>query len=444
MHYLLLLCLVFLSACAGTQKADYQTPLSIPRDAQTPPLYFSGMKIDLPKGEDVGVLSHSNRLCGIPYQPVGSNILRGQVSKSDLQDVFENALEPLGYDVVSAPESFFFEEEAQDEVLRTEYKIGAKLVDLDVVACGQDAEFGFFGFQRDGVKGEMLATYEWSVFDNIRKTTVYKVRTEGYAKRASVHRNGMSLLLEDTFEMAAHNLGSDQGFYQLMVNGIVPKQEEDTVERCCFSDPGEDVFVSLKQSPSLDLQRAQKGTVLVEGGMGHGSGFFITQEGHILTNAHVVGKARRVRIVTSGKQEKLAAEVLRVDSVRDVALLRLETLPESLHIPISYFRTDWPEVGEEVYVIGTPLSTKLQDTVTKGIISAHRRDFKIFGASVDILQADVAVQGGNSGGPLLDKQGNIAGIAVAGVGATNQALNYFIPVNSAFQALQIESRGPRF
>ena len=59
-----------------------------------------------------------------------------------------------------------------------------------MVACGQNAEMQFLGFQRAGVKGEMFATYEWSVFDNIRKSTVYKVQTQGYTNRKTVNRDG--------------------------------------------------------------------------------------------------------------------------------------------------------------------------------------------------------------------------------------------------------------
>jgi len=107
-------------------------------------------------------------------------------------------------------------------------------------------------------------------------------------------------------------------------------------------------------------------------------------------------------------------------------------------------RTQWPEVGEDVYALGAPIKTRLQDTVTKGIISAHRRKFLMFGTRLDIIQADVDIHGGNSGGPLLDANGNIVAISVAGMAFADPnadfstGLNYFIPIGDALEKLDIE------
>ncbi len=435
---------LFITSCAQIEKADYQTPLYIPRDANTPPLYFSGLKIDIPKAEDIGVVTDQGRFCGFPYQPVDQKFLRGETTKAELQEIFENALEPVGYDIVSAPTSFFFEDEAEDEMLRTEFKIGAKLVEIDMTACAQKGALGFFGYQREGVKGEMFAVYDWSIFDNIRKTTVYKTRTMGYTKRRDIHPEGLSLMIYDSFEMAAYNLASDRSFYDLMVRGVKPAHSfdtnyKDTMARARLYNPNETVKIPYQGlSSKLNLKAAKDNTVMVQSGAGHGSGFFITRQGHILTNAHVVGNAQRVRIVTSGKERTLSAEVLRSDKVRDVALLRLEELPNDFNIKPFSVRKAWPNIGEDIYVIGAPLSKRLQDTVTKGIISAHRKDFKMFGQTLDYLQADVAIQGGNSGGPMIDSRGNLIGMSVAGVGLSNESLNYFIPINSVFTSLNVE------
>lgn len=434
---------LFLISCAQVEKADYQTPLHISRDAHTPPLYFSGLKVDLPKAEDIGVVSHQNRFCGFPYQPVDQSFLRGETTKAELQEIFENALEPIGYDVVSAPTSYFFEEEAENEILRTEFKIGAKLIDIDLSACAQQGALGFFGYQREGVKGELNAVYEWSVFDNIRKTTLYKTTTMGYAKRRDIHPEGLSLMIYDSFEMAAYNLASDQKLHALMVYGQIPEKTfeeniKDIDDRVRVFDPDEEVYVlPQKLSSKLDLQKAINNTVMVQAGAGHASGFFITKQGHILTNAHAVGDAQRVRIVTSDKKHKLSAEILRTDKVRDTALLRLEAIPNDLKIAPFPVHVRWPKIGSDIYVIGAPINQRLQDTVTKGIISAHRKDFKMFGQTLDYLQADVAIQGGNSGGPLIDSQGNLVGMAVAGVGLSNESLNYFIPIENVFMSLNI-------
>jgi S1-C subfamily serine protease len=182
--------------------------------------------------------------------------------------------------------------------------------------------------------------------------------------------------------------------------------------------------------------------VTVRIGLGHGSGFFITPQGHILTNAHVVGDARRVRIELSGRKQATYAEVLRLNKPRDVALLRLEKLPENFVIDPLPLRMDWPRVSEDIYLLGAPEDARMQDTLSKGIVSAHRKNFHVFGHKMDFIQGDITVRGGNSGGPLMDAHGNIIGICVAGlyaeIGEGDSGLNLFIPIQGALEALDIQ------
>lgn len=91
-----------------------------------------------------------------------------------------------------------------------------------------------------------------------------------------------------------------------------------------------------------------------------------------------------------------------------------------------------PSVGSDVYAIGTPLDASLYSTVSKGIVSGVRdENFK------KLIQSDVNIQPGNSGGPLLDKNGTVVGIAVSGFSVNNvtQGINFFIPVGDAITAL---------
>ncbi|MDB5490968.1 MAG: trypsin-like peptidase protein [Micavibrio sp.] len=192
-----------------------------------------------------------------------------------------------------------------------------------------------------------------------------------------------------------------------------------------------------------DLDHVRRAAVLISTGSGHGSGFFISEQGHILTNAHVVGNADLVRVVTAGRQYKLIAGVIRKDKERDVALLRIEEMPEDFKPVVLPIRADIPRIGEEVYAIGSPLSEEdLQDTVTKGIVSAWRPSDRITRQSY--IQADVTVQPGNSGGPFLDGHGNILGLTVAGFtdsAGSTAGLNLFIPIGEALRKLDIGSTG---
>jgi S1-C subfamily serine protease len=181
------------------------------------------------------------------------------------------------------------------------------------------------------------------------------------------------------------------------------------------------------------MNTALGATVTVLTGGGHGSGFVVSRDGLILTNHHVVGDARQVRVrFASGVQ--VDGTVLRRDARRDVALVRVPVTHDA-PLPI---RAAHARVGEEVYAIGTPLDEANAATVTRGIVSALRDD----GPSGQLIQSDATIHGGNSGGPLLDRFGNVIGIAVAGqtdanTGQVAAGLNFFIPVGEALERLNL-------
>ena len=99
-------------------------------------------------------------------------------------------------------------------------------------------------------------------------------------------------------------------------------------------------------------------------------------------------------------------------------------------------------MGEDVYAIGAPQDyRKMQDTVTKGIVSAHRSAMKFMGTRQNFIQSDVELHPGNSGGPVLDGNGNIIGIAVGAqkdADGDGMGLNWFIPIDEALGKMNIE------
>jgi S1-C subfamily serine protease len=116
--------------------------------------------------------------------------------------------------------------------------------------------------------------------------------------------------------------------------------------------------------------------------------------------------------------------------VRDVALVELDELPPYEPLAVCRARAD---VGETVYVVGTPLDEKLSLTVTKGIISQHRtlKDQTYY-------QTDAVINKGNSGGPAFNEQGEVIGIAVAATfarGGGGLGINYLIPIDDALAAV---------
>lgn len=459
----LLLSALLVSACAElhVKEVDYKNPIIIPQEAHPAPLKFSSLKILLPPGTEIGLESGTGlglgSLCSWENYPVSRRVFDRAFEQSYVKQYFANALEANGYDVVDSIDIDF---RPEDELARAEYFISARIVDIDLDVChrGPDAIeniLGVGGPRR--TKGKLYAQVNWSVYDALKRTVVYQTTTEGYTRRDYPNIEGMDLLFYDAFEMAAHNLAADEDFFNLIVHGTKPDPswKEHTppyAERMKEAPRSYDSreTVDLKPLPlsrqplPKHIEDVRDVNVMIQK-VGHGSGFFITKEGHILTNQHVVGDAQRMRIVTKGKQHKLVAEVLRVDKVRDVALLKLEEIPDSLKINPIPIRTSKLAISEDVYAMGNPYDYgRLQDTVTKGIVSAHRL-YKMEGVRLPYIQADVSTHGGNSGGALLDEYGNIVGLSVRGWQAQDSdfgvGLSLFVPIAEALRALDITIDG---
>ncbi len=174
-----------------------------------------------------------------------------------------------------------------------------------------------------------------------------------------------------------------------------------------------------------------------------GSGFLINSKGFILTNYHVISGSSRLQ-VTLFDQSQYTAQPLDIDRSDDLALIKItpkKTL-SSLHLGDS----DHLQVGQKVLAIGDPFG--LEGTLTTGVVSSIGRAIKgednqrIEG----MIQTDAAINGGNSGGPLLDSSGNVIGINTAIVGQTNLGIGFALPINRAkallsdFQAGRITER----
>ncbi|MCB1530283.1 MAG: trypsin-like peptidase domain-containing protein [Rhodospirillales bacterium] len=450
MRFFLFLAFVSALSAAACQRVSVaKHPLQpypdIPENVQPAPIGFNKLRFHIPTGSHIASTGPKGPLgiflCGTPYDTMQKGIIGRYFVDDNLKEIFGDTLEAQGYDVTGDP-GLLFDEDADRQ--RTVYSIGARVTDMRMDLC--DRKSFLTGADR-GYTGEGELEIEWSVFDLLHRRSVYKNTTHGYAQLSVANHEGMQLIIDDAFAAAVHNLGADPEFRALVLYGDLPDKEPNADK-----DPGEEptgLFdpqetVTLRNPPLFKkpaagrLENLLKTAVQIEAGGTMGSGFFITDKGHILTNAHVVGNAFRVRIVSSGKKEKMIAEVLRTDRLRDVALLRLEKVPEHLNITTLPIRMENPKVGEDIYAIGSPQYRQLQDTVTKGIVSSLRYDRR---EHQPYIQGDVTIHGGNSGGPLLDANGNIIGISVSGYidreGKDLSGLNNFIPIGQALEKLGI-------
>jgi S1-C subfamily serine protease len=181
------------------------------------------------------------------------------------------------------------------------------------------------------------------------------------------------------------------------------------------------------------------------GGIATGSGFLIDDEGHIITNNHVVEGATKVQVKLGSSDTSHEAEVVGTDPATDVALLKVDVPADQLH-PLALGNSAQVQVGEPVVAIGNPFG--LDRTVTAGIVSALQRQIQApNGFSIShVIQTDAAINPGNSGGPLIDAEGKVIGInsqiQTGGGSEGNVGIGFAVPINTARDVVeQIEKHG---
>lgn len=176
------------------------------------------------------------------------------------------------------------------------------------------------------------------------------------------------------------------------------------------------------------------GVVSVRAGRATGSGFAIDQQGHVVTNAHVVEGASDVSLVLSNGR-RVDAEIIGSDEDNDLAVLQVSTADAEGLRALTLGRSAQLRVGDPVLAVGSPLG--LEGTVTAGIVSAVDRQarFGDNGNRQSAIQTDAAINPGNSGGPLVNAAGQVVGVntAIATLGTSSRSGNigigFAIPVD---------------
>lgn len=188
------------------------------------------------------------------------------------------------------------------------------------------------------------------------------------------------------------------------------------------------VYAKVNPSTVLVISNQSVGSAV-------GTGIIMTQDGYILTNAHVIEGGNSCTVVLSSG-ESYEVKLVGFDSAQDIAVLKAE----AFGLPAAEFgSSDSLNVGDKVYAIGNPLGVELRGTLTDGLISAINRDVEMNGVSMTLLQTNAALNSGNSGGPLINAYGQVIGINTLKMDtprysvdtASVEGLGFAIPISSA-------------
>jgi len=195
-----------------------------------------------------------------------------------------------------------------------------------------------------------------------------------------------------------------------------------------------DVFGKFSRSvvhvTSLATQRNLMTLDVTEIRQGTGSGFVWDQQGHIVTNFHVVSGGDRAS-VTLNDGSTYPATIVGTHPDKDIAVLKIDAPPQKL-LPLPVGQSSNLKVGMKVLAIGNPFG--LDQTLTTGVISGLGREIKsISGRPIsDVIQTDASINPGNSGGPLLDSSGRLIGIntAIYSPSGANAGIGFAVPVDT--------------
>ena len=385
-------------------KVPHRTPLLKGGDASGPTVEFTTWKSAVGFNDVVGKMERG-LFCsgGVPFQY--SKKLDEWLSFS-LGKKYRAEGERLGIVVPEASKSVFDDKGAKGGAA---FQLGATLLALDYRVC----------FDEDQTKGDVYAKIKWEVFSSRRQKVVYTTVVE--ASHSETSKVPGKKFDGDFMQAIVDNLLGDPKLAAVVASGGTVDEEPTKAFAALKLDPGPTVAGGVSKSASGLLSAV----ATVESGVGSGSAFYISREGYLLTNQHVVADAAFVRVRLSDGRN-MVGEVLRVDRQRDVALLRTDPVT----VPVLPVRREEGRVGEEVYALGSPFGKVLSGTLTRGILSAKR-----VLEGVPYLQSDVAINPGNSGGPLIDSEGRVLGITQ--LQSSGQGVNLFIPIDEALEKLAV-------
>jgi len=338
-----------------------------------------------------------------------------------LKDIVTNQLRDADFQVEDPTDNLFQADSPKSPIL-----VAAVIKDIHASFCdiwSMDANLAM-------AKGKATMQVEWQVYSRAEQKLLAKIETDGGFEVKSAAATGtVETVLSGAFTENVRRLAQGVELRRALTASAALASGEpprpDALTPIVLSAP--------TPAPTRAPGDAVGAVVLIQTADGHGSGVLVSSDGYVLTDQHVVGDAKTVRVRWSDGIET-QGEVLRISKARDVALVRTDPRGRQ---PLG-LRLDQPQPGETVFAIGAPLEVQFQGTLTRGIVSANRT---INGLAY--VQSDVTVNPGNSGGPLLDEKGRVLGLTdlarLQDGAPVTSGVNLFTPTRDALDFLGLKA-----
>lgn len=393
--------------------------VALPAGTPAKAVQLTKLLFSIPEGTGIGPLKAGANCARRMTIPWSVNAVEG--SEASFEAAFGHELKAAGFSVVERASDMFNSEDAAPD-----YELGANIVQVAADFCTPDID------QRDArtIKGSVLMMVEWQLFDRRDRKIVARYTSRAGIESPITRPWGMNGMLVYGFGQNVRALIASGVLQPILVGAPTQAADADAARA-----PAKGLAPIIVKAPVATavkrLPDAIGATVLILTANGLGSGGLISADGYFLTNYHVVGTEKYVKIRWSDGVEG-AGEVIRRDRGRDVALIKGDGRGRS---PFR-LRAGRPPVGTTIFAIGTPLDASLQNSVTKGIISATRIQ-----DGYALYQSDVSVQHGNSGGPVIDENSQLVALVVAGLEKDGMArgINFLIPAAEAYDFLGVKT-----
>ena len=234
-----------------------------------------------------------------------------------------------------------------------------------------------------------------------------------------------------------------QAYYDAMLPGLIDQAVQDAMSGVQIpgASTGPNVIVSVDGFSATEIYENNVNSVVavtckMNVGGSAGTGFIISEDGYIVTNHHVIEDAVAVYVnLANGKQYK--CEVKGSDATNDIAVLKADLTGLT---PVKIGKSSEVKVGEPVVAIGNALG-ELSFSLTGGYISGTNREITTEGTVINMLQTDLAINSGNSGGPLFNARGEVIGITTAkysgtsASGASIEGIGFAIPIDDVISMI---------
>jgi S1-C subfamily serine protease len=408
-----LLAAVFFSSLAAHAEgpaavSDGATPIRVKDREGVPMLAVTRVSDTMADQDRIGDLQSGwfcNNIGTMRWNPKLAELIFTQIKTS-----LSHELDLAGYKTQKKSDSAF---DAGASSLKADFEIGAVIKALTITSC-----FGATG----NVSGNSSIEIKWELYNARAQKISLSTVTQGNFRRESGEKESLPEFVGHAITAAARRLLAQKEFVDAVLAASASPAPAAPAPGYEFVKAPRPAGGAEKNSTAI-----RGAVVTLETAAGSGSGFYLGRDGYLLTCQHVVGESKFVKVRTATGRE-IPGEVLQTDVRRDVALIKTAPTPFE---PLAVHAGD-NHVGEEVFSVGSPLGDTFSGSMTKGVLSGDR-DMD----NLRYLQSDVAILPGNSGGPLLNADGEVIGITKGGLDAGRANLNFFVPIGEALDALSI-------